>query len=161
MELCCGLQCAKYCDLIVKLLHQLLNLDGWVHPDLNENNSQKRSLTFVKKPLNCTYWYTVSDTVYPMIFTLWAIWTVQPDSCWILLICSPPRPITGDKEMANCVLLVGHTCNSVINVCLNGLHCTLTYLVLIFWYYCDTKFQVHSINVLNISVQIKTLLGLN
>lgn len=27
-----------------------------------------------------------------------AIWTLQPESCWILLICSPPRPITGDKE---------------------------------------------------------------
>jgi len=23
-----------------------------------------------------------------------AIWTLQPESCWILLICSPPRPIT-------------------------------------------------------------------
>lgn len=23
-----------------------------------------------------------------------AIWTLQPESCWILLICSPPRPMT-------------------------------------------------------------------
>lgn len=25
-----------------------------------------------------------------------AIWILQPDSSWILLICSPPRPITAD-----------------------------------------------------------------
>ena len=80
------------------------------------NTKSKIKLSIIIK--NWKLWIAVKANATEDETVPGAIWTLQPDSCWILLICSPPRPITGDKEAANCVLLVGHTCNSGIHLCL-------------------------------------------
>lgn len=38
------------------------------------------------------------DSSEPVFDSPGAIWTLQPDSCWILLICSPPRPMTTNRH---------------------------------------------------------------
>ncbi|MEE6528568.1 hypothetical protein FKM82_031051 [Ascaphus truei] len=40
----------------------------------------------------------LKKTTGPVLSSPGEICTLQPDSCWILLICSPPRPMTGGGD---------------------------------------------------------------